>query len=65
MSLPSLFGDGELTRAAELAVDLGHIGKAAAWERALRGLEPAAMGGFHDWTAAWLADTVERLERRV
>ena len=53
----------ELERAALLAVDLGSIGKTAAWERALQGLEPDEMGGHHGASAAWLADTVERFER--
>ena len=52
-----------LARTATLALDLASIGKAAAWERALQGLEPADMGGFHGATAAWLADAVDRLER--
>jgi hypothetical protein len=49
---------------ATLAMDLGHIGKAAAFERALTGLEPGEMGGFHNDTARWLRDLVSRLERR-
>lgn len=55
----------ELERAALLALDLGSIGKAAAWERALQGLDPDEMGGHHGGAAAWLADTVERFERLV
>ena len=51
-----------LDRTATLAIDLGHIGKAAAWERALLGLEPDEMAGFHGATAAWLADLADRLE---
>jgi len=53
-----------LERAAAVAMDLGHIGKAAAWEQALQGLEPDEMGGFHAATAVWLADFVARLESR-
>jgi hypothetical protein len=53
----------DLRTAATLAMDLGHLGKAAAWERALRGLEPNEMAGFHGATAAWLRDAGARLER--
>lgn len=55
----------DLTLTAELAIDLGPIGKAAAWARALMGLEPVDMGGFQGWTTGWLADAVSRLERRA
>ena len=54
----------ELDRVATHAMDVGHIGKAAAWERALLGLEPDEMAGFHGATAAWLADLADRLEAR-
>jgi hypothetical protein len=54
-----------LARAATMATDLGHIGKAAAWERALHGLEPDEMAGFHGATAACLADLAELLESRT
>ena len=43
--------------AATLAMDLGHIGKAAAWERALQGLEPDEMAGFHGATRGLAART--------
>jgi hypothetical protein len=49
---------------AGLALDLGHIGKATAWERALLGLTRDEMGGHHGGTAAWLIAFVERLDRR-
>lgn len=55
----------DLASTAILAVDLGHIGKAAAWERALTGLRPAEMAGSHGASAAWLADLADRLDRRV
>ena len=53
----------DVRTAATLAMDLGHLGKAAAWERALHGLERDEMAGFHGATAAWLGDAVVRLER--
>jgi hypothetical protein len=53
-----------LEQVLEAALDLGRIGKAAAWDRALRGLEPDQMGGFGDAPAGWLLDLVERLDRR-
>lgn len=46
------------------ALDVGRIGKAAAWARALDGLDPADMDGHGDSPALWLADLVERLEVR-
>lgn len=55
----------DLASAAMLAVDLGHIGKAAAWERAVTGLRPDEMAGFHGASAAWLADFADRLDRRI
>lgn len=54
-----------LARLVPAAMDLGHITKAAAWERAMTGLTPDAMGGHHGATAAWLADLVPRLEFRA
>lgn len=51
----------ELVRLVPLAMDLGHVVKAAAWERAVAGLAPGAMGGHHGATAAWLADVEARL----
>jgi hypothetical protein len=53
-----------LTDVLRLAIDLGHIGKAAAWERALLGLDPEAMEDHHGGTAAWLVDLDARLRRR-
>jgi hypothetical protein len=53
-----------LREVLELALDLGRIGKAAAWARALDGLEPDRMAGFGDGPAMWLVDLVERLDRR-
>ena len=53
-----------LDRLATLAMDLGHIAKAAAWERAVAGLAPAEMGGHHGATAAWLVALAQRLETR-
>jgi phosphotransferase family enzyme len=53
-----------LDEALELALDLGRIGKAAAWQRALDGLEPTEMGEHAGAPALWLADLVERLDRR-
>lgn len=54
-----------LARLVTLAMDLGHISKAAAWERAMTGLQPDEMGGYHGWPAGWLADLVPRLEARL
>ena len=54
-----------LGEALELALDLGRIGKAAAWARALAGVDPAAMGEFGDAPAMWLVDLVERLDRKA
>ncbi len=48
----------------ERALDLGRIGKAAAWARALSGVGPSEMQGHGDAPALWLADLLERLERR-
>jgi hypothetical protein len=52
-----------LRDALDIALDLGRIGKAAAWDRALSGLEPDDMDGFGDAPAGWLMDLVERLDR--
>lgn len=51
-----------LARLVSLAMDLGHIGKAATWERAMTGLSPDQMGGYHGWPAGWLTDLVPRLD---
>ena len=48
----------------EVALDVGRIGKSAAWARALGGLDPSAMDGHGDATALWLTDLVERLDAR-
>ena len=52
-----------LGEALEIALDLGRIGKAAAWDRSLSGLGPDEMAGHGDAPAAWLMDLVERLDR--
>jgi hypothetical protein len=54
-----------LRGALEIVLDLGRIGKAAAWDRALSGLESDHMDGFGDAPAGWLMDLVERLDRRA
>jgi hypothetical protein len=54
-----------LDEALELALDLGRIGKSAAWARALTGAEPAALGDLGDAPAMWLVDLVERLDRKA
>jgi hypothetical protein len=54
-----------LRAALEIALDLGRIGKAAAWDRALSGLESAEMDGFGDAPAGWLMDLVARMDRRA
>jgi Ser/Thr protein kinase RdoA (MazF antagonist) len=46
----------------EVALDVGRIGKSAAWARALGGLDPSAMDGHGDAPALWLTDLVERLD---
>jgi hypothetical protein len=55
----------ELAEIADLAVLLGWIGKGAAWERALYGLEPDAMGGHHGATAEVLTLFRDRLTARL
>jgi hypothetical protein len=47
---------------AALARDLGCIGKALAWERALQDLEPDEMGGHGGAVAGWLTEFAERLD---
>jgi Phosphotransferase enzyme family len=47
-----------------VALDLGRIGKSAAWARALDGLDPSDMDGHGDAPALWLLDLVERLDAR-
>jgi Phosphotransferase enzyme family len=53
-----------LAEVLERALDLGRVGKAAAWARALHDVDPAAMDGHGDAPAMWLVDLVERLDRR-
>jgi hypothetical protein len=53
-----------LNEILELVLDLGRIGKSAAWARALVGTGRAAMVAFGDAPAMWLVDLVERLDRR-
>lgn len=55
----------DLAAAADLAVDLGYVNKAAAWERALLGIAPEAMEGHHGATAETLLDLRDRLKRRL
>jgi len=55
----------ELLRAVALARDLGCIGRALAWERALSGLADDEMDGFGDSVAGWLVELARRLEGRT
>jgi len=55
----------ELAEIADLAVLLGWIGKAAAWERALFGLTRDAMDGHHGATAEVLVVFRDRLAARL
>ena len=52
----------ELTEVARLAIVLGCVGKALAWERALLGLDEREMDGHGDAVAAWLMEFEGRLE---
>jgi aminoglycoside phosphotransferase (APT) family kinase protein len=52
-----------LVVASMLARDLGCIGRALAWERALRDLDPGEMDGHGDAVAGWLVEFTERLAR--
>ena len=52
-----------LEEVLELALDLGRVGKAGAWARALGGLDPSEMGGHGDAPALWLTDLIERISR--
>jgi hypothetical protein len=54
-----------LAEVAGLATDLAHIGKSAAWARAMEGVEPSAMGGFAGGAGGWLIDFADRLEQRL
>jgi hypothetical protein len=53
----------ELAEVARLAIVLGCVGKALAWERALFGLDEAEMDGHGDAVAAWLMEFEGRLDR--
>ncbi len=53
-----------LAEVLAIALDLGRIGKSAAWARALDGLDPSDMDGHGDAPALWLLDLVERLDAR-
>ncbi len=54
----------DLGPTVELALDLGRIGRAAAWSRALDGVPPDEMDCHGGAPVGWLADLVERLDRR-
>jgi hypothetical protein len=54
-----------LLDAVGLARDLGCIGRALAWERALLDLTPDEMDGHGDAIAGWLVDLGERLDGPV
>lgn len=51
-----------LVAVTALACDLGCIGKALAWERALVDLAPTEMDGRGDGVAGWLMEFAERLD---
>ena len=52
----------ELAEAARLAIILGCIGKALAWERALLDLDESEMDGHGDSVAGWLMEFAHRLD---
>lgn len=54
----------DLRRISDVALDLGRIGRAAAWARALEDVQLDAMDGYGGAPAGWLVDLVERLDRR-
>ena len=54
-----------LDEVLEAALDLGRIGKAAAWDRALTGLEADVMDGHGGAPAGWLIDLDIRREGRA
>ena len=54
-----------LAEVAALAFDLAHIGKSSAWQRAMTGVEPVAMGEHGGAAGGWLIDFADRLERRA
>ena len=47
--------------AGRIAIILGCIGKALAWERALRDLDESEMDGHGDSVAGWLIEFADRL----
>jgi hypothetical protein len=51
-----------LVESAAVARDLGCIGRALAWERAVRDLAPDEMDGHGDAIAGWLTEFAERLD---
>jgi hypothetical protein len=53
-----------LAELADLAIDLGLVGRATSWERALLDLEPDAMGGFEGAAAERLSDLADQMDRR-
>jgi hypothetical protein len=52
-----------LEEVLELVLDVGRIGKAGAWARALGGLDQSEMEGHGDAPALWLTDLIERISR--
>lgn len=54
----------DLDRLLSVALDLGRIARAAAWLRALEGVPLDEREGHGGAPAAWLADLVERRDRR-
>lgn len=53
-----------LAGVVRLARDLGALGRALAWERALQGLEIHEMDGNEGSTAGWLVELADALDRR-
>ena len=51
-----------MAEVARLAILLGCIGKALAWERALLGLDESEMEGHGDAVAGWLMEFESRLD---
>jgi aminoglycoside phosphotransferase (APT) family kinase protein len=49
----------DLDRAVELAVRLGTVSKAAAWQRALSGARPQGLAEFADAVPGWLLEEFE------
>ncbi len=52
----------QMPRLARIAIDLGHIARAASWDRAMWGLSPDDMREDGSATAEWLMDLIPRLE---